>query len=46
MDVEIGSFDGINFLRTLTDCTNKEVFSSEFIKSYLFFRWQNIKILM
>jgi WD40 repeat protein len=46
-NIEIGSFDSLRLLNSITDCYNSELFRSQMLKAFLLFKWrQNFFLLI
>ena len=46
LDLEAGSQESIDFMRSLSTCQNSEVFRTEFVNSILKFKWKQIMWMM
>ncbi|OMJ86983.1 hypothetical protein SteCoe_11380 [Stentor coeruleus] len=46
MNLEVGSKESIDFLESLLECSNTEVFKTKFIKTILYDKWDKIKWIM
>ncbi|OMJ84807.1 hypothetical protein SteCoe_13994 [Stentor coeruleus] len=46
MNVEIGSQESLDFLESLLNCSNTEIFKTQFIQTILYEKWKNVRIIM
>lgn len=46
MNVEIGSQESLDFLESLLNCSNTEIFKTQFIQTILYEKWEKVKIIM